>query len=53
MHCLSGEFSAAQALDLLSKEDYTLIDIRSDIQKSKSGVPSLPRNVKSKLIFVP
>ena len=49
----AGEFSAAQALDLLSKEDYTLIDVRGDIQKSRSGVPSRPRNVKSKLVFVP
>lgn len=56
--CLSvcpnaGEFSAAQTLDLLSKEDYTLIDVRPDVQKAKSGVPSLPRPVKNKLVFVP
>ncbi|GJP71391.1 hypothetical protein CLOP_g2226 [Closterium sp. NIES-67] len=49
----AGEFTAAQALDLLSKEDYTLVDIRSDAQKSRSGTPSLPRNAKSKLVAVP
>ncbi|CAI5505133.1 unnamed protein product [Closterium sp. Naga37s-1] len=49
----AGEFTAAQSLDLLSKEDYTLVDIRSDSQRSRSGTPSLPRNAKSKLVTVP
>eukprot|EP00475_Leptophrys_vorax_P028772 TRINITY_DN41865_c0_g1_i1.p1 TRINITY_DN41865_c0_g1~~TRINITY_DN41865_c0_g1_i1.p1 ORF type:complete len:404 (+),score=68.10 TRINITY_DN41865_c0_g1_i1:76-1287(+) len=48
----AGEFTAAQALDLLSTEDYTLIDVRTDSQKSRSGTPSLPRNAKSKLVTV-
>lgn len=49
----AGEFTAAQALDLLTKEDYTLIDVRTDSQRAKSGVPALPRNSKKKLVSVP
>ncbi|XP_024395376.1 calcium sensing receptor, chloroplastic [Physcomitrium patens] len=48
-----GEFTAFQALDLLSKEDYYLIDVRSEKEKAKSGVPSLPRNAKNKFLPVP
>lgn len=49
----AGEFTAPQALDLLSKEDYTLIDVRSEKDKAKAGVPSLPRNAKNKFLPVP
>lgn len=49
----AGEFTSAQALDLISTEDYTLIDIRTEAQKARSGIPSLPRNAKSKLVTVP
>lgn len=48
-----GELTALQALDLLSKEDYTLIDVRSEKEKAKSGVPSLPRNAKNKFLPIP
>ncbi|KAG0586143.1 hypothetical protein KC19_2G067900 [Ceratodon purpureus] len=48
-----GELTAPQALDLLSKEDYILIDVRSEKEKAKSGVPSLPRNAKNKFLPVP
>jgi len=50
---LIGELTALQALDLLSKEDYTLIDVRSEKEKAKSGVPSLPRNAKNKFLPIP
>ena len=49
----AGELTAPQALDLLSKEDYILIDVRSEKEKVKSGVPSLPRNAKNKFLPVP
>lgn len=52
MEC-TGELTALQALDLLSKEDYTLIDVRSEKEKAKSGVPSLPRNAKNKFLPIP
>ncbi|KAG0628637.1 hypothetical protein M758_1G041800 [Ceratodon purpureus] len=48
-----GDLTAPQALDLLVKENYTLVDVRSDREKSKSGVPSLPRNAKNKILPVP
>jgi hypothetical protein len=40
-------------LDLLSKEDYVLVDVRSEKEKAKSGVPSLPRNAKNKFLPIP
>lgn len=48
-----GNLSAAQALDLLSKADYVLIDIRKEKERSKAGVPSLPRNARSKTLSIP
>lgn len=47
------DFTAAQALDLLTKEDYTLVDVRTDTQRARTGVPALPRNAKKKLVAVP
>ncbi|XP_024368870.1 calcium sensing receptor, chloroplastic [Physcomitrium patens] len=47
-----GELTAPQALDLLTKQDYVLIDVRSEKEKTKSGVPSLPRNVKNKFLSI-
>jgi rhodanese-related sulfurtransferase len=49
----AGELTAPQALDLLSQEDYILIDVRSEKDKAKSGIPSLPRNAKNKFLPVP
>lgn len=48
-----GELTAPQALDLLSKEDYTLIDVRTLKEKSKSGLPNLPKNAKNKFLAIP
>lgn len=44
-----GELSPAQALQLLTKQDYVMIDIRTEKEKSKAGIPSLPRSAKNKL----
>ena len=49
----AGELTALKALDLLSQEDYVLLDVRSEKEKSKSGVPSLPRNAKNKFLPIP
>lgn len=49
----AGDFTAAQALDVLSKQDYTLIDVRTEKEKNKSGIPSLPKNAKAKYVVVP
>ncbi|KAJ0440912.1 putative Rhodanese-like domain, calcium sensing receptor, plant [Helianthus annuus] len=48
-----GELTPAQVLDLVSSNNYTLIDIRSEKDKDKSGVPRLPANGKNKMIAVP
>nr|ABD64881.1 putative arsenate reductase [Pteris vittata] len=48
-----GDLSAAQVLDLLSSSNYVLIDVRTEKEKAKSGLPSLPRNVKNKYVPIP
>ncbi|KAI3777488.1 hypothetical protein L1987_47288 [Smallanthus sonchifolius] len=48
-----GELTPAQVLDLVSSNNYTLIDIRSENDKDKSGVPRLPASAKNKMIAIP
>ncbi|MCO5587599.1 hypothetical protein L7F22_041548 [Adiantum nelumboides] len=48
-----GELSALQALDMVLKRGYLLIDIRTEKEKFKSGIPSLPQNVMNSILFVP
>ncbi|KAG6509575.1 calcium sensing receptor, chloroplastic-like [Zingiber officinale] len=48
-----GSLSAPQTLDLISAQDYVLIDIRSEKDKNRAGVPSLPSSAKNKIISVP
>ncbi|XP_062220190.1 calcium sensing receptor, chloroplastic-like [Phragmites australis] len=48
-----GDLTPAQALDMVSTQDYVLIDVRSNKDKAKAGVPQLPSNAKNKLISVP
>ncbi|XP_072972374.1 calcium sensing receptor, chloroplastic [Typha angustifolia] len=48
-----GNLSPAQSLDLISTQNYLIIDIRSEKDKNKAGVPRLPANAKNKLISVP
>eukprot|EP00245_Coleochaete_scutata_P013593 TRINITY_DN5585_c0_g1_i1.p1 TRINITY_DN5585_c0_g1~~TRINITY_DN5585_c0_g1_i1.p1 ORF type:complete len:419 (-),score=124.68 TRINITY_DN5585_c0_g1_i1:403-1659(-) len=48
----AGDVTAAQALDLLASQDYTLIDVRTDKEKAKAGIPSLPRNAKKKFVSI-
>lgn len=48
-----GDLSAAQVLDLLSSSNYVLIDVRTEKEKAKSGLPSLPRNAKNKFLSIP
>ncbi|CAI5953362.1 unnamed protein product [Closterium sp. NIES-64] len=50
---LAGELTAAQALDVLEREESVLVDVRSEDQKLSSGVPSLPRGLSRKIIYVP
>ncbi|PWA37909.1 calcium sensing receptor [Artemisia annua] len=48
-----GALTPAQVLDLVSSQNYTLIDIRSENEKDKSGIPRLPSSAKNKLIAIP
>ncbi|KAM0894099.1 hypothetical protein ACQ4PT_024678 [Festuca glaucescens] len=48
-----GDLSPAQALDMVTSQDYILIDVRSEKDKGKDGVPQLPSNAKNKLISLP
>jgi len=51
--CCSGDLTPAQALDKVTTQGYVLIDVRTDRDKAKAGVPELPSNAKNKLISVP
>ncbi|CAN6457367.1 unnamed protein product [Victoria cruziana] len=48
-----GDLSPAQTLDLICSQDHLLIDIRSEMEKNKAGIPRLPSSAKNKLISVP
>ncbi|CAI0400510.1 unnamed protein product [Linum tenue] len=48
-----GELTAAQALDMISTKDHIMIDIRSEKDKDKAGIPRLPSNAKNKMISIP
>lgn len=45
-----GDLSPAEALQLLTKQDYVMIDVRTEKEKSKAGIPSVPRSAKNKLL---
>lgn len=49
---LLGNLSPAQTLDLVSSQNYLMIDIRSEKDKNKAGVPLLPSRAKNKMISV-
>ncbi|KAJ8619977.1 hypothetical protein MRB53_028506 [Persea americana] len=48
-----GNLSPAQALDLISSQNYLMIDIRPEQEKKKSGIPRLPSSAKNKMISIP
>ncbi|KAL5723472.1 hypothetical protein ACHQM5_006870 [Ranunculus cassubicifolius] len=48
-----GKLSPAQTLDLLSTQNYVMIDIRSEKDKNKAGIPRLPPSAKNKMIQLP
>ncbi|RLN09267.1 calcium sensing receptor, chloroplastic [Panicum miliaceum] len=48
-----GDLIPAQALDKVTTQGYVLIDVRTDKDKAKAGVPEMPSNAKNKLISVP
>lgn len=48
-----GGLTPAQTLDLISTKNYILIDIRSEKDKDKAGIPRLPSSAKNKMIQIP
>lgn len=48
-----GDLTPAQALDKVTTQGYVLIDVRSEKDKAKAGLPQLPSNAKNKLVSVP
>ncbi|KAF3437939.1 hypothetical protein FNV43_RR20695 [Rhamnella rubrinervis] len=48
-----GELTPAQTLDLVSAKNHLLIDIRSEKDKDRAGIPRLPSNAKSKMVAIP
>ncbi|KAK3040890.1 hypothetical protein RJ639_027885 [Escallonia herrerae] len=48
-----GELTPAQTLDLISTKNHIMIDIRSEKDKDKSGVPRLPSSAKNKMVAIP
>ncbi|KAG6745850.1 hypothetical protein POTOM_050360 [Populus tomentosa] len=48
-----GEITPAQVLDLLSTKNYIMIDIRSEKDKEKAGIPRLPSSAKNQMVAVP
>ncbi|CAJ1944294.1 unnamed protein product [Sphenostylis stenocarpa] len=48
-----GDLTPAQALDLISAQNYVLIDIRSEKDKDNTGIPRLPSSAKNRMVAIP
>ncbi|KAM4106771.1 hypothetical protein ACB094_04G090600 [Castanea mollissima] len=48
-----GELTPAQTLDLISTKNHLMIDIRSEKDKDKAGIPRLPSSAKNRMIAIP
>ncbi|CAO2837141.1 unnamed protein product [Amaranthus hypochondriacus] len=48
-----GALTPAQTLDMLCTRNYYLIDIRTEKDKNKAGIPQLPPSAKSRMIAIP
>ncbi|KAJ7956552.1 Calcium sensing receptor chloroplastic [Quillaja saponaria] len=48
-----GELTPAQTLDLISAKNHFLIDIRSEKDKDKAGIPRLPSSASKRLVAIP
>lgn len=48
-----GGLTPAQTLDLMCTQNYYMIDIRSEKDKNKAGIPQLPSSAKSRMIAIP
>jgi len=48
-----GGLTPAQTLDMMCTQNYYMIDIRSEKDKNKAGIPQLPPSAKSRMIAIP
>ncbi|XP_031091427.1 calcium sensing receptor, chloroplastic-like [Ipomoea triloba] len=48
-----GDLTPAQTLDLMCTKNYIMVDIRSEKDKGKAGIPRLPSSAKNKMIAIP
>ncbi|KAK8547936.1 hypothetical protein V6N13_123359 [Hibiscus sabdariffa] len=48
-----GDLTPAQALDVISTQNYIMVDIRSEKDKDRAGVPRLPSSAKKGMIAIP
>ncbi|WKA08219.1 hypothetical protein VitviT2T_025958 [Vitis vinifera] len=48
-----GELTPAQTLDLVSTKNYVMIDIRSEKDKEKTGIPRFPSGAKNRIFAIP
>jgi rhodanese-related sulfurtransferase len=48
-----GELTPAQTLDLMSTRNHIMIDIRSEKDKDKAGIPRLPSGAKNNMVAIP
>ncbi|XVE54608.1 hypothetical protein DITRI_Ditri03aG0095500 [Diplodiscus trichospermus] len=48
-----GDLTPAQALDLISTQNYIMVDIRSEKDKDRAGVPRLPSSAKKRMFAIP
>ncbi|KAH9627537.1 hypothetical protein KSS87_008392 [Heliosperma pusillum] len=48
-----GGLTPAQTLDMMCTQNYYLIDIRSEKDKNKAGIPLLPPSAKNRMIAIP
>ncbi|CAL5374386.1 unnamed protein product [Camellia sinensis] len=48
-----GELTPAQSLDLISRSNHLMVDIRSEKDKNKAGIPRLPSSAKNRMIAIP
>ncbi|CAH9061044.1 unnamed protein product [Cuscuta epithymum] len=48
-----GDLTPAQTLDLMCTKKYIMVDIRSEKEKEKAGIPRLPPNAQNTMVAIP
>ncbi|KAJ4713304.1 Calcium sensing receptor chloroplastic [Melia azedarach] len=48
-----GELTPAQTLDLVTTQNHLMIDIRSEKDKDKAGIPRFPPSAKNRVVSIP